>query len=443
MNNFFKLKENKTNVSTEIYAGLTTFMTMAYILIVNPRILSGAGMDYGAVFTATAVSAFVGTMAMALLANYPFALAPGMGLNAYFAFVVAKDYGWEVALLAVFVEGIVFILLSLINIREAIFDAIPKNLKYAVSVGIGLFIAFIGLINSGIVVQNVDTTVSLGNVKNVSTYLAMIGTLITVVFVVKKIKGALFWGIIATYLLGLLAQLVGIYVPDNITSFSLIPNSFISLPPSIGEYNLISVALSGKFNAIGIVDFLVVVFAFLFVDIFDTIGTLIGVSSKAGFLDKDGKLPRVKEALLADAIGTTIGALLGTSTVTTFVESAAGVSEGGRTGLTSVVTACLFLVSLIFFPIFSVIPSFATAPALIVVGLFMVEAVTKIDFAEPSEGFPAFITIIMMPFTYSISEGLVFGVLSYIIIKALSGKVKELNLVIVIIGILFAIKLFV
>lgn len=434
----FKLKENNTTVKTEIYAGLTTFMTMAYILIVNPNILGATGMNTGAVLTATAVASAIGTFCMAFFANYPFALAPGMGLNAYFAFTVVGQmgYSWQVALAAVFVEGIIFILLSLVNVREMIFNAIPTNLKAATSVGIGLFIAFIGMQNAGIIVDSA-TLVALGDVKNISVALALIGTVITMVFVIKRLKGALLWGILATYVLGILCQITGIYVVNPEAGMnSLLPNGIISLPPSISP-----VLFKMDFSSIGSLEFVVIIFSFLFVDLFDTLGTLIGVSTKAGFLNKEGKLPRIKGALMADAIGTTAGAALGTSTVTTFVESASGVSDGGRTGMTSFVVGIFFLIALIFTPIISVIPSFATAPALIVVGLFMIEQVGKIEFSDYTEGFPAFITILMMVVAYSISEGLVFGVISYVLLKLLTGKAKDLNPVIVIIAILFFIKL--
>lgn len=434
----FKLKENGTNVKTEIYAGLTTFMTMAYILIVNPNILGATGMNAGAVLTATAVASALGTFCMAFFANYPFALAPGMGLNAYFAFTVVGQmgYSWQMALTAVFVEGLIFILLSLVNVREMIFNAIPKNLKSATSVGIGLFIAFIGMQNAGIIVDSA-TLVALGDVKSISVALALIGTIITMIFVIKKVKGALLWGILATYILGIVCQLAGIYVVNPEAGMnSLIPSAIVSLPPSIEP-----VFFKLQFEHIFSLDFIVIIFSFLFVDLFDTLGTLIGVSSKAGFLDKEGKLPRIKGALMSDAVATTAGAVLGTSTVTTFVESASGVSDGGRTGLTSFVVGIFFIVALIFTPIISVIPSFATAPALITVGLFMIEQVAKIDFSDYTEGFPAFITILMMVVAYSISEGLVFGVLSYVLLKLFTGKAKDLNLVIVIIAILFFIKL--
>lgn len=438
----FKLSENNTTVSTEIFAGITTFMTMAYILVVNPNILSSTGMDKGAVFTATALAAFMGSIMMALLANYPFALAPGMGVNAYFAYTVANKYGWELALLAIFIEGIVFLLLSFFNVREAIFNAIPKSLKNAVSVGLGLFITFIGLQNAGIVVKDSQTAVRLGEINNVSQTLAILGVILIAILVIKKVKGALLWGILTVWLIGIILQLMGIYKVDvDAGMFNLIPNGIISIPPSIKDINLITAVKAIDFSSINIIDIVVVVFAFLFVDIFDTIGTLIGVSEKANFLDKDGKLPKLKRALLADAIATTGGAILGTSTTTTFVESASGVSEGGRTGLTSTVVAFLFLISLLFAPIFTTIPSFATAPVLIIVGFFMIENVVKIDFSDYTEGLPAFITIFMMPFAYSIADGLIFGFLSYTFIKVLTGDAKKVNKVMYIICVVFLIKI--
>lgn len=435
----FKLKQNNTTVKTEIYAGLTTFMTMAYILIVNPSLLSVSSMDSGAVLTATALGSAIGTFCMAALSNYPFALAPGMGLNAYFAYTVVLQmgYSWQMALAAVFVEGIIFIILSLINVREAIFNAIPKNMKSAVSVAIGLYIAFIGMQNAGIIVNEDSTLVTLGNVKDITVFLALVGTIITVVLVAKKVKGALLFGIIITYIIGIICQLTGIYtVNPDAGVYSLIPSGIVSTPPSLAP-----TFMKMDFSKVLTWDFFIVMFSFLFVDLFDTLGTLIGVSTKAGYLDKDGKLPRIKGALLADAIGTTAGAVLGTSTVTTFIESASGVTEGGRTGLTSAVVGLLFLIALIFSPIIMAIPSFATAPALIVVGLFMIEQVANIDFSDYTEGFPAFITIIMMVVAYSISTGLIFGVISYVLIKLFTGRSKELNPVIVIIAILFVLKL--
>ena len=435
----FKLKENKTTFKTELMAGLTTFMTMAYILVVNPSILSTTGMDAGALLTATCIASALGTFFMAFFANYPFVLAPGMGLNAYFAFTICaqKGYSWHVALAAVFIEGIIFIILSAVNVREAIFNAIPANMKKAVSVGIGMYIAFIGLQNAGVVINNASTCVSLGDVKTVPVALALIGTVITLVLVIRKVKGALLLGILITWILGIICQVTGLYVVDvEAGVYSLIPTGLVSAPPSIAP-------IAGKlsFSGISIFDFIVVIFAFLFVDLFDTLGTLIGVSTKAGFLDKEGKLPRIKGALFADALATTVGAVLGTSTVTTFVESASGVSDGGRSGLTAFTAGILFLVALLFSPILTTIPSFATTPALVVVGLMMVENVRDIDFSDYTEGFPAFMTILMMVVCYSISEGLVFGVISYVLLKLFGGRKNELNPVIVIIAILFFLKL--
>lgn len=438
----FKLKENGTNVSTEVFAGITTFMTMAYILVVNPNILGASGMDKGAVFTATAIAAFLGSILMALLANYPFALAPGMGLNAYFAYTVAAEYGWQLALLAVFIEGIVFLIFSIFNVRESIFNSIPKNLKNAVSVGLGLFITFIGLQNAKIIVSNPSTAISLGNIKDVSTIISMVGIIITAVLVIKKIKGGLFWGILLTWFLGIICQLTGLYVVNpEIGQYNLIPQSIVSMPPSIKDINLISAFNSIDFSIIKIADIIIIVFSFLFVDMFDTIGTLIGVSEKANFLDKDGKLPKIKQALLADAIATTAGAVIGTSSTTTFVESASGVADGGKTGLTSTVTSILFLLALFFSPIFVSIPTFAVAPALIIVGLFMIENIVNVEFKDYTEGLPAFITIIMMPFAYSIADGLVFGFLSYVFLKVLTGNAKDVSKTMYILAILFIIKL--
>jgi AGZA family xanthine/uracil permease-like MFS transporter len=448
LNRRFGLDERRTTVSTEVLAGVTTFMTMAYILAVNPSILSAAGMDAGAVFTATALSACLATVCMALTANLPFALAPGMGLNAFFAFTVAPVYGWQLALLAVFVEGVIFILLSCVNAREAIFNAIPQTLKYSVSVGIGLFICFIGLKSGGIVVSAPATTVTLGNLGRVTTLLCIFGLVATVVMCIKKVKGALLWGILLTYALGICCQAAGLYLPDpKAGMYSLYPTNaagdiaLVSLPPSLAKCNLISVWAGGSMPSVPLLDFIPIVFAFLFVDVFDTIGTLIGVSGKAGLLDQDGRLPQLKPALFSDAIGTTLGAVMGTSTVTTFVESAAGVAEGGRTGLTSLTCAALFLAALFLSPVFGAIPAFATAPALIVVGLFMIESITKINFADFEEAFPAFICIVMMPFAYSISDGLVFGVLSYVLVKILCGGAGKVSLVMYGIAALFLLKL--
>jgi len=443
LSRFFKLKENNTNFKTELIAGLTTFMTMAYILIVNPNILSVTGMAWGAVFTATAVASILSTLMMAFYAKYPFALAPGMGLNAFFAFTVGLVWGWQIALVAVFVEGILFVIMSLFKIREAIFDSIPKNLKLAVSAGIGLFIAFIGLVNGGLVKAGAGTPVMLGEIGSVSVILMLAGIVITMILLSKKIKGALLWGILVTWVLGIICQVTGLYeVNPDAGMFSLIPSGLFSLPPSVAGNNLFSALehVRGNFN-IGIFEFLVIMFAFLFVDIFDTIGTVIGVSEKAGFMDKDGKLPRIKEVLLSDAVGTIIGAGLGTSTTTTYIESAAGIAEGGRTGLTALTVAVLFAIALFFSPIFAAIPAFATAPTLVLVGFFMIQNVIKIDFSDPTEGIPAFMAIIIMPLTYSIAEGIVFGVLSYVILKFATGKRKEVSVVMIIIAVLFAVKL--
>ena len=432
----FKLKANKTDVKTEVLAGVTTFMTMAYILAVNPSILGDAGMNTNAVLLATAISSFIGCLCMAFMANYPFALAPGMGLNAYFAYTVCIGMGvsWQTALLAVFLEGIIFIVLSLTNVREAIFNAIPLTLKTAVSAGIGLFIAFIGLQNAKIVVNSDATLVTYQpfranfSTEGVTALIAVIGVVITAYLVIKKVKGDIFIGIIATWALGMLAQAVGIYVPNPEAGwYSLYPNfsagwDFASLGETFGA------VFSADISEIGIANLIVVMFAFLFVDVFDTLGTLIGVASKADMLDKDGKLPRVKGALMADAVATTAGAVLGTSTVTTFVESASGVAAGGRTGLSSVVTGLLFLLSIILSPLFLSIPSFATAPALIIVGFYMMCNVVKLDFDDYIEAIPAYLTILFMPIMYSISEGIVIGVISYTVLVLVTGKAKEKKL---------------
>jgi len=452
LDKIFHLKENHTDVKTEVMAGITTFMTMAYILAVNPNILSASGMDRGSVFTATALSAFIATCLMALLSNYPFVLAPGMGLNAYFTYtvVLGMGYTWQQALAAVFAEGIIFILLSLTNVREAIFNSIPMNLKHAVSVGIGLFIAFIGLQNAKIVVGNDSTLVSIFSFKSsvaegtfssqgITVLLALIGILVTAVLLAKDVKGSILWGILITWVLGIICQLTHLYVPNaDIGYYSLLPDfsNGISVPSMMPTF------MKMDFSIVFSLDFVVIMFAFLFVDMFDTLGTLIGVASKADMLDKDGKLPRIKGALLSDAVGTTVGAMCGTSTVTTFVESASGVAEGGRTGLTSLVAAVLFGLSLLLSPIFLAIPSFATAPALIVVGYLMLTSVTKIDFNDMTEAIPCFITIIAMPFMYSISEGISMGVISYVVINVITGKAKEkkISLLMYILAVLFVLK---
>ncbi len=434
MEKLFHLKENRTDVKTEVMAGITTFMTMAYILAVNPNILSAAGMDAKAVLIATSLAAFFGTMLMALLANYPFALAPGMGLNAYFAYtvVLTMGYSWQMALLAVFVEGIVFIVLSLTNVREAIFNAIPMTLKSAVSVGIGLFVAFVGLQNAKLIVNSDSTLLTYQHFKGetfhsigIGALLALIGVLLIAVMLIKNVKGAILYGILLTWVLGIVCELAGIYVPDpEAGMYSVIPTAFVSFDfSSLGQ--TFGQVFHQDFSNFNLGNFIVVMFAFLFVDLFDTLGTLIGVASKADMLDEDGKLPRIKGALLADAIATSAGAVLGTSTTTTYVESASGVTEGGRTGLTAATTAVLFLLASIFSPLFLTIPSFATAPALIVVGFYMMGAVVKIDFDDMTDAIPAFLTILIMPLAYSISEGIAIGVISWTLINVLTGKAKE------------------
>lgn len=451
----FRLKENGTNARTEIIAGITTFMTMAYILAVNPSVLADAGMDQGAVFTATALAALIGTLLMAFCANYPFALAPGMGLNAYFAYtvVLGMGYRWEVALTAVFIEGIIFIVLSLTNVREAIFNAIPQNLKAAVSVGIGLFIAFIGLQNAKIVIGG-STLLQLFSVESynevngveasfqdagITVLLAVIGILITGFLVIKNVKGNILWGILITWILGIICQFTGLYVPNpELGFYGLLPDfsSGLSIP------SLSPIFAKLEFSGIFSLEFLVVIFAFLFVDMFDTIGTLIGVSSKANMLDENGRLTNIRGALLADAIATTAGAVLGTSTTTTFVESASGVSEGGRTGLTAVTTAILSGLALFLSPIFLAIPSFATAPALVVVGFYMLTNVVNIDFNDVSEALPCYICIGAMPFFYSISEGISMGVISYVVLNVMTGKAKEkkISLLMYVLAVLFVLK---
>ena len=448
---FFKLKENRTDVKTEIMAGITTFMTMAYILAVNPSILSAAGMDANAVLIATALAAFVGTAMMALFANYPFALAPGMGLNAYFAYTVVLNmgYSWQIALMAVFVEGLVFIVLSLTNVREAIFNAIPMTLKSAVSVGIGLFIAFIGLQNAKIVVNSDATLLTYQTFKGdtfhsigIGAILALIGVLVTAILLVRKIKGGILLGIIITWVLGIICELTGIYVPNpDAGMYSVIPSAIVSFDFSSFGHTFGQV-FKADFSNIRILDFIVVMFAFLFVDLFDTLGTLIGVASKADMLDKDGKLPRIKGALMADAVATSVGAVFGTSTTTTYVESASGVTEGGRTGLTAITTGILFLLALIFSPLFLTIPSFATAPALIIVGFYMMGAVVKINFDDMAEAIPAFLCIIAMPLAYSISEGIAIGVISWTLLNLLTGRArdKKISILMYVLTVLFILK---
>lgn len=445
MEKFFKLKEHNTDVKTELLAGLTTFMTMAYILAVNPNLLSAAGMPSGELFTATALAAVVGTLAMAFLANLPFALAPGMGLNAYFAFtvVLAHGHSWQLALFAVFAEGIIFILLSLVNVREAILKAIPKNLKYGISAGIGLFIAFVGLQNAGIVAKDLSTGVTLGQITAAGPALAVVGVIIIAVLHHYKVKGSLLIGILATWVLGMLAQLCGWYVVDpEIGQYSLIPSGIVSLPDWVGTIGggcFDFKAIAQGFDSTGamILEIIVVGFSFMFVDIFDTIGTLIGCADKANMLDEKGQVPHAKQALLSDAIATSVGAVLGTSTTTTFVESAAGIAQGGRTGLTALTVAVLFILALFFSPIFLAIPGFATAPALIFVGYMMLESLMKVEYNDVTEAIPACLAAMMMPFAYSISEGIAFGIVSYTLINALTGKVKKVSVVMWILTVLF------
>ena len=444
---FFKLSGNGTTVKREVMAGITTFMTMAYILAVNPSILGDAGMDPTAVLLATAISSFIGTACMAFMANLPFALSAGMGLNAYLAYTVVLGFGysWQVALLAVFVEGIIFIGLSLTNVREAIFNAIPLNLKRGVSVGIGLFIAFIGLQNAGLCVDSSTLVTITSFTENFSTHgicalLALVGLFITAVLYIHNVNGAILLGIVATWIIGMICQVLGIYVPDNVAFFSLFPSWGLTDFSKLGE--TFGQCFNVDFSSVGLVNFIVIVFSFLFVDLFDTLGTLIGVATKADMIDEEGKLPGIKPALMADAIGTTAGAVLGTSTVTTFVESASGVAAGGRTGLTALTTGVLFLASTLFAPIFTAIPSFATAPALIMVGFLMVGTVTEIRFEldNLTEAIPAYLAIIAMPLFYSISEGISLGIISYVLLNVAAGKGKSVKPLMYVLAVLFLLK---
>lgn len=428
MEKYFKLKENKTDVKTEILAGITTFMTMVYILAVNPGMLSETGMDFGGVFTATALSAGVATLIMALYAKYPFALAPGMGLNAFFTYSVCigMKQSWQFALTAVLVEGIIFILLSLLKVREAIFDLIPLSLKKAVSAGIGLFIALVGLKNAGIIVANEGTTIGLGDLTANASIVALLGLIVIAILYARNVKGALLIGIIIATIIG---------IPLGVTT---LPEGFkiFSFPPSLKDVAFKFV----PFSEIMTKDFWIIVVTFLFVDIFDTVGTLAGVASKSGMLDEEGKLPRVSKALTADAVGTIFGACMGTSTVTTFVESSAGVAAGGRTGLTSVTTGIMFILALFIAPLFAIIPAAATAPVLVVVGVFMMSAVMEINWHDLTEAVPAFLTIAMMPFAYSIAEGIVFGIVSYTLIKTFTGKAKDVSALMWVLSVLFVLR---
>ena len=427
LDNYFEITKNGSNTKTEIVAGLTTFMAMAYILIINPSILSAAGMDQGAVFTATAIATVVSTLLTGIYAKLPFAQAPGMGLNAFFAYtiVLQMGYSYQFALTAVFLEGIIFILLTLFNVREAIVDSIPDCIKKAISVGIGLLIALLGLQGAGVIVHPKDggTILALGNLTSGPGLLAIIGLVITAILLARNVKGALFFGMLITAVVG---------IPLGLTP---IPKAVVSMPPSIR-----SVLFNFDWSNIFSLDMVIILFTLLFMDLFDTIGTLVGVATKAKMLDENGRVPNIKKALLSDAIGTTFGGCVGTSTVSTFVESAAGVAEGGRTGLTAVVTAIMFALALFFSPVFASITSAVTAATLILVGLFMIEPIREINLQDYTESIPAFLTIIMMPFTGSISDGIMFGIISYIIHKIFTGKIKEISVTTVIIGVIFLLK---
>lgn len=423
----FKLKENKTTVRIEIVAGIITFLTMSYILVVNPNILSASGMDRSALFTATALAAVFGTLFMAFIPNLPIAQAPGMGLNSFFAFsvVIGLGYSWQMALTAVFIQGIIFVLLTFFNIRELIVKSIPSTIKYAIPAGIGLFITFLGLQNAGIIVSDENTMITLGAMSNPHVWVALLGLILTAVLYYKKVHGAFLIGIASATIFAVILGLV-----------ELPQGSLVSLPPDVSP-----VFLKFEWTNIFTFDMLIVVFTFLFVNLFDTIGTLLGVASKIGITDKEGNFPQLKKALFADALGTTVGAVIGTSTVTSYVESASGVAVGGRTGLTALSTAIMFALALFLAPIFLMVPASATAPALILVGLFMITSVVKINFEDMTEALPAFLTMIMMPFAYSIAQGIVFGMLSFVFMKALSGKWKHISVTMWVIFVLFIIKM--
>ena len=422
----FGFKKEKMNVRTEILAGITTFLTMAYILAVNPNILGDTGMDKGALFTTTVLISGFATIFMGLYAKLPFALAPGMGLNAFFAYTVCLvlGYSWQFALTAVFLEGIIFIILTLTNIREKLVYLIPDSLKKAITAGIGLYIAFIGFKSAGVIVNNDATLVCLGKITEGSALLCIIGLLITSVMLIRNVKGALLIGIVATTLIG---------IPMGITKF----NGLMSTPPSMEP-----ILFQFQWDQIFTKDMLLIVFTFLFVDLFDTIGTILGVTTRAGMVNEDGTIPGLKKAFLVDAVATTAGAAMGTSTVTTFVESATGVEQGGRCGLTAFVAGCCFLVSLFFAPFFLAIPAAATSPVLVLVGLMMMASVTKIDFSDYTEAIPAFICILMMPLSYSISEGIVLGQMSYVLINFLSGNHRKVTIGMWILAAFFVLKYF-
>lgn len=425
---YFDLSGNRTTVRREFLAGLITFLTMSYILIVNPSILATTGMNQEALFTATALATIVATLLMAFLAKLPIAQAPGMGLNAFFAFTIcgAMGYSWQFALTAVFIEGIIFILLTFFNVRELIVKSIPLVLKNAIPVGIGLFITLIGLKNAGIVVGSEATLLQIGDLSQHSVWIAIFGLLVTAVLYIRNVNGAILIGIILSTVFGFILDWDTVVLPESV----------VSLPPSIAP-----IFAKFEWDQVLSFDMLIAVFTLLFVNLFDTVGTLIGVVSKAGLADENGNFPQMKKALFADAVGTTVGAVLGTSTITSYVESASGVASGGRTGLTSVSTALLFILALFFAPLFLMVPMAATSPALIIVGLFMISAVAKIDFNNMTDGLPAFLTVVFMPFTYSIAEGIVFGMLSYMLIKLCSGKHKEVSVTVYVISGLFLLKL--
>ncbi|MCL1943250.1 MAG: NCS2 family permease [Candidatus Azobacteroides sp.] len=423
----FKLKQNNTNVKREMIGGVITFLTMSYILIVNPNVLGTTGMDKAALFTATALATIVGTLLMAFIANLPISQAPGMGLNSFFAFtvVLTMGYSWQFALTAVFIEGIIFIILTFFNIRELIVKSIPKSIKDAIPVGIGLFITFIGLQHSGIIVKNDTTFIGLGDLANPNVWIALIGLVVTGTLFARNIHGAILIGIVVATVFGIIFG--EIHFPEG---------NLVSLPPSIAP-----IFCKFEWSNIFSLNMLLVVFTFLFVNLFDTVGTLIGVAARAGFIDKDGNFPQIKKALFADALGTTFGSILGTSTITSYIESASGVASGGRTGLTAVIIAIMFGIALFFAPIILMIPASATAPALIIVGLFMIASVVNINFNDISESLPSFLTIIMMPFTFSIAQGIVFGMLSFVIFKLFCGKARQISVAMYIFAALFLLKM--
>ncbi|RNC66117.1 NCS2 family permease [Proteiniphilum sp. X52] len=423
----FKLKQNKTTVRAELVAGVITFLTMSYILVVNPNILGATGMDREALFTATGLAALLGTLFMAFIPNLPIAQAPGMGLNSFFAFsvVIGLGYSWQMALTAVFIQGIIFVLLTLFNVRELIVKSIPGAIKNAIPVGIGLFITLLGLQNGGLIVRDENTMVTLGAMSNPHVWVALLGLILTAVLFYKKVHGAFLIGIAAATIFAVVLGLV--HFPEG---------SVVALPPDISP-----IFVQFEWTNIFTFDMLIVVFTFLFVNLFDTIGTLLGVASKIGITDENGNFPQLKRALFADALGTTFGAILGTSTVTSYVESASGVAVGGRTGLTALSTAAMFALALFFAPLFLMVPAAATAPALILVGLFMITSVVKINFEDMTEALPAFLTIVMMPFAFSIAQGIVFGMLSFVLLKALSGKLRHISITMWVIFVLFIAKM--